>query len=168
MRPCQSLSPFKLKAYGTRRSKPGHSRIRGLTCVAASTTAQTAKDAVEAGLNKFQERKYEEALALFQSALALDPRPEEAQAALYNSACSQVKLKQWQAATDSVAEAVNSYNLRLKVALEVSCKCRRHSLVLEASKFAYQGSLGHCVRVATHRSISQITAETESKLYNRV
>ena len=91
------------------------------SAVAAASTkaAVTAKQAVEDGLERFKARDYQQALQLFQKALDSDPRPEEAQAALYNAACCQVKLKQWQAATESVAEAVNNYQLKLKVAMEV-------------------------------------------------
>ena len=86
---------------------------------ASTNTATTAKEAVEDGLKRFKARDYQQALQLFQNALDSAPRPEEAQAALYNAACCQVKLKQWQAATESVAEAVNNYQLKLKVAMEV-------------------------------------------------
>lgn len=96
-----------------------HVRCKAARCFATSASTKTAKGAVETGLKQFDEKKFEQALSSFQLALDLAPRPEEAQAALYNSACCQVKLKQWQAAADSVAEAVNSYNMRLKVALEV-------------------------------------------------
>jgi tetratricopeptide (TPR) repeat protein len=91
-----------------------------LTTSAASTSAGSkASEAVEKGLKLFGEKQYEEALRNFQTALESQPRPEESQAALYNSACCQIKLNQWQAATDSVSEAINNFRLPLKTAMEV-------------------------------------------------
>lgn len=90
-----------------------------MTTSAASTSAGSkASEAVEKGLKLFGEKQYEEALRNFQAALESQPRPEESQAALYNSACCQIKLNQWQAATDSVSEAINNFRLPLKTAME--------------------------------------------------
>lgn len=62
----------------------------------------------------------QEALRSFESALQDEPRREEAQAALYNAACCQVKLKKWAEATESVSLAVNEYQLPMKTAMQVS------------------------------------------------
>lgn len=61
----------------------------------------------------------QDALRSFQLALNSKPKPEEAQAALYNAACCQVKLKQWAEATESVSLAVNEYQLPMKTAMQV-------------------------------------------------
>jgi len=98
-----------------------HTKSRIFTTSAAgSSTSTKVSDLVETGLQQFKKKQYEEALKNFQKALESQPKPEEAQAALYNSACCQVKLKQWQEATDSVSEAVNKYQLPLKTAMEVN------------------------------------------------
>ncbi|KAK9816632.1 hypothetical protein WJX72_003075 [[Myrmecia] bisecta] len=57
-------------------------------------------------------------MQLFQAALSLRPSDDEARAALYNSACCYVKLKQWQPAADAVVKAVNDHNLKLEVAIK--------------------------------------------------
>lgn len=79
----------------------------------------TAKDAVEAGLEVFSQGSTDRALELFQLGLSLGPDEDEACAALYNSACCYVKQKRWQEATDAVVRAVNDYNLKLEVAIQV-------------------------------------------------
>lgn len=100
-------------------------RLMRLTTSAAGSEASTsaalskASEDVETGLKLFKKKQYKEALRNFQTALESQPRPEESQAALYNSACCQVKLKQWQEATESVSEAINNYSLPLKTAMEV-------------------------------------------------
>jgi len=76
----------------------------------------------------FAEQKGEagtaEALRLFQAALSLQPTPDEARAALYNSACCFAKQRQWQPAVDAVTSAVNDYDLKLTVAINVRfCHC---------------------------------------------
>ena len=79
----------------------------------------------------FAEQKGEagtaEALRLFQAALALGPTPDEARAALYNSACCYAKQRQWQPAVDAVTAAVNDYDLKLTVAINVRlCQSGAH------------------------------------------
>ena len=106
-------------ASASSRQRQIRTRKRSILCSAAGVSEKSAKKAVEDGLRNFEKKQYGEALELFEAALSNAPRPEEAQAALYNSACCHTKLKQWQPAAEAIAEAVNSYNLRLKVALEV-------------------------------------------------
>lgn len=48
----------------------------------------------------------------------LNPNDDEARAACYNAACAQTRLRQWQAAVDSLTRAVNEYDLKLTVALK--------------------------------------------------
>ena len=56
---------------------------------------------------------------MFQEALTLQPSRDEARAALYNSACCYAKQRQWQPAVDAVTAAVNDYDLKLTVAINV-------------------------------------------------
>ena len=83
---------------------------------------KSARDAVERGQQCFNRGAYADALQLFRVALELQPDEDEARAALYNGACAQAKLKQWQAAADSVARAVNEYSLKLEVAAKVRAR----------------------------------------------
>ena len=46
-------------------------------------------------------------------------RADEARAALYNSACCHAKLRRWQPAVDAISAAVNDYDLKLTVAINV-------------------------------------------------
>ena len=59
----------------------------------------------------------EVALQLFLQAQQLQPDADEARAACSNAACAQARLKQWQAAVDSITRAVNDHDLKLTVAL---------------------------------------------------
>jgi TolA-binding protein len=95
-----------LAAAGTKPSKP---------------TPTTAKAAVEAGLQVFQESKdYAEAVRLFKAALELQPNSEEAAAALFNLGCAYAKQRNFKAASEAIGTAINEHNLKLKVALQVS------------------------------------------------
>lgn len=83
-------------------------------------TPGSAKEAVETGLQVFKDtQNYDEALALFQTALQLQPSSEEAAAALYNIGCTYAKQKKWKQAADALGSAVNDHNLKLSVALKV-------------------------------------------------
>lgn len=73
---------------------------------------------MERGLEAFQAGDAERALALFMRAQQLNPNDDEARAACYNAACAQTRLRQWQAAVDSLTRAVNEYDLKLTVALK--------------------------------------------------
>ncbi|KIY95615.1 hypothetical protein MNEG_12345, partial [Monoraphidium neglectum] len=85
----------------------------------AKPVPTSAKQAVEEGLEAFNERKdYAEALRLFNAAMGLKPTNEEASAALYNAGCAHAKQKEWQKASDAILRAVNDYNLKLSVALQ--------------------------------------------------
>lgn len=82
-----------------------------------TSQARSAKEAVELGLEAFQTGDAQAALALFVRAQQLSPDEDEARAACYNAACAQTRLRQWEAAVDSIRRAVNDYNLKLSVAL---------------------------------------------------
>jgi tetratricopeptide (TPR) repeat protein len=82
---------------------------------------KSAKEAVEAGLLLFKEKKrYAEAIHLFNTAMELKPTEDEAMAALYNLGCAYAKSKQWKPASEAIVRAINDYRLRLSVALKVS------------------------------------------------
>ncbi|PRW20574.1 LOW PSII ACCUMULATION chloroplastic [Chlorella sorokiniana] len=84
----------------------------------AAAPASTAKEAVERGLEAFGAGDTEGALALFLRAQQLSPNADEACAACYNAACAQTRLRQWDAAVESLMRAVNDYGLKLSVALK--------------------------------------------------
>jgi tetratricopeptide (TPR) repeat protein len=76
---------------------------------------------VELGLKAFKEdRAYEDSVRLYKIAMDSRPNEDEARAAMYNMGCAYVKLKQWQEATNCIVSAINDYNLKLSVALQVS------------------------------------------------
>ena len=52
--------------------------------------------------------------------MQLSPNEDEARAAKYNAACVHAQQKEWQKAVNCLKEAVNAYNLKAKVILEVS------------------------------------------------
>jgi TolA-binding protein len=96
-----------LAAAGTKSSKP---------------TPSTAKAAVEAGLQEFQQSKdYIEAVRLFKAAMDLQPSSEEAAAALFNLGCAYAKLRNFKGASEAIGTAINEHNLKLTVALQVGC-----------------------------------------------
>jgi tetratricopeptide (TPR) repeat protein len=94
--------------------------MRALAAITGKPVPTTAKQAVEEGLAAFNERKdYNEALRLFKAAMELKPNDEEAIAALYNAGCAHAKRKEWREASEAILSAVNEYNLKLSVALQV-------------------------------------------------
>ena len=105
------------------------SRRRAIKAAAKTQTAKsktsavpipdTAKEAVETGLQLFEQGRTEDALRLFSAVSGLQPKQEEIRAAEYNKACALVKLKEWQQAADAVIQAVNKHGQGLKTALEV-------------------------------------------------
>lgn len=144
--PCRSLlgtstscrlhqAPFRASLHSFRNSNNTLQRLQhaqqpraaagGKGCVVSAasagvtpSSARSAKEAVEEGLELFSMGDAARALALFQRALELQPSEDEARAALYNAACAHTKLSQWQPAVDAVVKAVNDYELRLTVALK--------------------------------------------------
>ena len=134
------LSVSRFARHSGHTSQQAHSfrnsaalfRKRHHCTVAAGKTAaaagpQSAKDAVEEGLQAFHERRdAAAALSLFERALELSPTEEEARAAMYNSACAHTKLRQWKQAADAAVLAINKYGEPLSTAIKVSA--RRHLL----------------------------------------
>ena len=82
----------------------------------------TAKEAVETGLQLFEQGQTEDALRLFSAVSGLQPKQEEIRAAEYNKACALVKLKDWQQAAEAVVQAVNEHGEDLKTALQVQAE----------------------------------------------
>eukprot|EP00892_Ulva_mutabilis_P000886 jgi/Ulvmu1/10799/UM069_0034.1 len=78
----------------------------------------SATDAVETGTKLFQEKKYGDALRLYEEAMQMSPNEDEARAAKYNAACVHAQRKEWQEAVDCLKEAVNTYKLKANVILE--------------------------------------------------
>lgn len=102
------------------RFSPARQSVRALAAKVAKPVPTSAKQAVEEGLAAFNDQKdYAEALRLFQAAMELRPTEQEAIAALYNAGCAHAKRKEWREASQSILKAVNEYNLKLSVALQV-------------------------------------------------
>lgn len=105
-RPCRSA--VQLTAQPRRQR-----RCRGPLCAvaeageasAAAAEARTAKEAVETGLERFQEGDAAAALALFLRARELGPNEDESRAALYNAACAYARLARWREASECVISA---------------------------------------------------------------
>jgi len=107
--------------------RPAQRSVRALAAkVTGKPVPTSAKQAVEDGLAAFNDRKdYAEALRLFKAAMDLKPSEEEAIAALYNAGCAHAKRKEWAEAANVILSAVNDYNLKISVALQVRCvACR--------------------------------------------
>lgn len=110
----------------------------------------------------FAEQKGEagtaEALRLFQAALSLQPTPDEARAALYNSACCFAKQRQWQPAVDAVTSAVNDYDLKLTVAINV-----RFCRFLAAEERPCQAASVWAARTSPHGRAAHADASAECR-----
>jgi tetratricopeptide (TPR) repeat protein len=126
-----------LAAAGTKPSKP---------------TPTTAKAAVEAGLQVFQESKdYAEAVRLFKAALDLKPSSEEAAAALFNLGCAYAKQRNFKAASEAIGTAINEHNLKLRVALQVS-HIAAHSQAMAGQVWLVGGGVGGGTRLQAKTS----------------
>ncbi len=79
--------------------------------------ASKAEVAVESGLDLFAAGEAEKALDEFLKAQRLGGSADEMRAAVYNSACAYVKLKKWKDACDALEKAINTYDVKLVVAL---------------------------------------------------
>lgn len=119
---CASLRRTGAVRAAPRQPTGRHMRL----CVVAAApkasqyTPSSAKDAVERGLAAFKDSKdYDEAERLFQAAMDLNPSSQEGVAALYNLGCAYAKQQKWQQAADAIGRAVNEYDLKLSVALQV-------------------------------------------------
>jgi tetratricopeptide (TPR) repeat protein len=95
--------------------------------VAKSGTPATAKEAVERGLQAFQASRVDDAIDLFNQAIALTPNREEAMAAHYNLGCAYTKNRRYDLAADSIMRAVNDYDMKLLVALKVHAHVDSHT-----------------------------------------
>ena len=114
--PCRGSRYFAAASNSDTASSPG---AASSTTATAAAAPKSAREAVELGQHSFDRKQYAEALQLFRAAMELQPNEDEARAALYNSACANARLKNWQAATDGVVRAVNEYSLKLEVAAKV-------------------------------------------------
>ncbi|KAL6767984.1 LPA1 [Auxenochlorella protothecoides x Auxenochlorella symbiontica] len=82
----------------------------------AALSVTSAKDAVEAGLQRFSDGDPATALQLFRAGLSMRPSPDEARAATYNSACALTALGRYQEALAQLESAVTVHDLALRVA----------------------------------------------------
>ncbi|KFM27891.1 hypothetical protein F751_5456 [Auxenochlorella protothecoides] len=81
----------------------------------AALSVTSAKDAVEAGLQRFSNGDPATALQLFRAGLSMRPSPDEARAATYNSACALTALGRYQEALAQLESAVTVHDLALRV-----------------------------------------------------
>ncbi|XP_021280487.1 protein LOW PSII ACCUMULATION 1, chloroplastic [Herrania umbratica] len=89
-----------------------------VSCSSSSTSqspeanTQSAESCVNLGLSLFSKGRVKDALVQFETALTLDPNPEEAQAALYNKACCHAYRGEGKKAADCLRTALRDYNLK--------------------------------------------------------
>ena len=118
--PCAPCRPSAVRLADWRAVQQRRSVQRAAKAATAkSQKPSTAKEAVETGLELFQQGQTEEALRLFSAAADLQPKQEELRAAEYNKACALVKLKRWQEAADAIVQAVNEHGEDIQTALKV-------------------------------------------------
>ncbi|XP_078439772.1 tetratricopeptide repeat (TPR)-containing protein [Wolffia australiana] len=79
--------------------------------------AETAESCVNLGLSLFSRGRVKEALAQFENALELNPKPLEAQAALYNKACCHAYRGEGRKAAECLRVALRDYNLKFSTIL---------------------------------------------------
>lgn len=111
----------------SRRAVPGSLWQRPSRNLRAAATAgsetkykpKSATDAVEKGTQLFKNKKYGEALRLYEEAMLMSPNDDEARAAKYNAACVHAQQKEWTEAVDCLKDAVVKYKLKANVILEV-------------------------------------------------
>ncbi|KAK6937402.1 Protein LOW PSII ACCUMULATION 1-like [Dillenia turbinata] len=118
----QKLSLVKPKAWLL--STPSFKPTKGvslsfISCSSPSpeTNIQTAESCVNLGLSLFSKGRVKDALIQFETALTLDPNPEEAQAALYNKACCHAYRGEGKKAADCLRKALREYNLKFSTIL---------------------------------------------------
>ncbi|XP_058076189.1 protein LOW PSII ACCUMULATION 1, chloroplastic [Magnolia sinica] len=78
----------------------------------SETNTETAESCVNLGLSLFSKGRVKDALSQFETALALDPNPVEAQAALYNKACCHAYRGEAKKAAEALRTALREYNLK--------------------------------------------------------
>ncbi|KAL6615333.1 hypothetical protein ACP70R_037603 [Stipagrostis hirtigluma subsp. patula] len=79
---------------------------------AEPVTVPTAESCVNLGLELFSKGRVRDALEQFENALELNPKPIEAQAALYNKACCHAYREESRKAADCLRTALRDYNLK--------------------------------------------------------
>ncbi|PIN06676.1 hypothetical protein CDL12_20762 [Handroanthus impetiginosus] len=80
-------------------------------------STSTAESCINLGLSLFAKGRVKDALAEFDTALTLDPNPEEAQAALYNKACCHAYREEGKKTADCLRTALREYNLKFATIL---------------------------------------------------
>ncbi|XP_051118822.1 protein LOW PSII ACCUMULATION 1, chloroplastic [Andrographis paniculata] len=79
--------------------------------------APTAESCVNLGLSLFSKGRVKDALTQFETALTLNPNPEEAQAALYNKACCHAYREEGKKAAECLRTALRDYGLKFSTIL---------------------------------------------------
>ncbi|XP_029122747.1 protein LOW PSII ACCUMULATION 1, chloroplastic isoform X3 [Elaeis guineensis] len=83
----------------------------------SETSTQTAESCVNLGLSLFSKGRVKDALTQFENALSLNPKPIEAQAALYNKACCHAYRGEGRKAAECLRTALRDYNLKFSTIL---------------------------------------------------
>ncbi|KAG1365221.1 protein LOW PSII ACCUMULATION 1, chloroplastic [Cocos nucifera] len=119
----QLLCCPKSRAFSSHRTRLGSQKSH-LVLVASSssssspsspsseTSTQTAESCVKLGLSLFSKGRVKDALVQFENALSLNPKPIEAQAALYNKACCHAYRGEGKKAAECLRTALRDYNLK--------------------------------------------------------
>ncbi|XP_008800839.1 protein LOW PSII ACCUMULATION 1, chloroplastic isoform X1 [Phoenix dactylifera] len=102
-RPCLRSQKSRLVLVASSSSPPSPS---------SETSAQTAESCVNLGLSLFSKGRVKDALMQFENALSLNPKPIEAQAALYNKACCHAYRGEGRKAAECLRTALRDYNLK--------------------------------------------------------
>eukprot|EP00249_Psilotum_nudum_P035681 c5679_g1_i1 orf=430-1782(-) len=108
------LIGFTRTAFPTVHASQGS---KALTVASQGAASTKAEDAVNLGLELFSKGRVRDALLQFDTALAMNPEPEEAKAALYNKACCHAYREEWVKASQALRQALRDYNLKFSVIL---------------------------------------------------
>ncbi|KAI3961223.1 hypothetical protein MKX01_035809 [Papaver californicum] len=89
------------------------SKVSLISCSSSeTTTTNTAEYCVNLGLSLFSKGRVKDALSQFETALTLDPTPEEYQAALYNKACCHAYRGEGKKAAECLRTCLREYQLK--------------------------------------------------------
>ncbi|EFJ05959.1 hypothetical protein SELMODRAFT_162731 [Selaginella moellendorffii] len=83
----------------------------------SESQVKTATDAVNLGLSLFSKGRVKDALHQFDTALAMNPNFDEAQAAYYNKACCHASREEPAKAAQALQTALRDYNVKFHVIL---------------------------------------------------
>nr|CAD1830003.1 unnamed protein product [Ananas comosus var. bracteatus] len=106
-----------LRSLKARRVFMASSSSSSSSSPSSEHSVQSAESCVNLGLSLFSKGRVKDALLQFETALALDPNPIEAQAALYNKACCHAYRGEGTKAAECLRTALRDYNLKFSTIL---------------------------------------------------